>query len=48
MIGVRVFGESSCLGLLGGEETLLLFSELEEPPRCFAMRLGHNTILQLY
>jgi len=48
MIGVRVFGESSRLGLLGGEETLLLLSGLEEPPRCFTMRLGHNTILQLY
>jgi hypothetical protein len=26
---------------------LLLLSELEEPPRCFTVRLGHNTILQL-
>jgi hypothetical protein len=48
VIGVCVFGESRCLGLLGGEEALLLLSELEEPPRCFTVRLGHNTILQLY
>jgi hypothetical protein len=24
-----------------------LLGDLEEPPRRFAMRLGHNTILQL-
>jgi hypothetical protein len=29
MIRVCVFGKASRLGLLGGEETLLLFSELE-------------------
>jgi hypothetical protein len=34
--------------LLGGEETLLLLSEFEEPPRRFTVRLRHNTILQLY
>ena len=34
------------LGLLGSEETLLLLGELEEPPRRFTVRLGHNTILQ--
>ena len=47
MIGVCVFGESGRLGLLRGEETLLLLDELEEPPRRFTVRLGHNTILQL-
>jgi hypothetical protein len=26
---------------------LLLLGDLKEPPRCFAVRLGHNTILQL-
>ncbi len=32
MIGMCVFGESGRLSLLGGEVTLLLFSEVEEPP----------------
>jgi hypothetical protein len=48
VIGVCVFGESGRLGLLGGEEALLLLSDFEEPPRRFTVRLGHNTILQLY
>ena len=47
VIGVRVLGKSGRLGLLGGEEALLLLSKLEEPPRGFTMRLGHDTILQL-
>jgi len=47
MIGVSVLSEAGCLGLLGGEEPLLLFSELEEAPRRFTVRLSHNTILQL-
>jgi len=47
MIGVCVFGESGRLGLLGGEETLLLLSEFKEAPRRFTVRLSHNTILQL-
>ena len=47
VIRVCVFGESGRLGLFGGEETLLLLSKLEEPPRRFTVRLGHNTILQL-
>jgi len=33
MIGVRVFGESGRLSLLGGEETLLLLSKLDEASR---------------
>jgi hypothetical protein len=33
--------------LLRGEESLLLFGDLKKAPRCFPMRLGHNTILQL-
>ena len=48
MIGMCAFGESGRPGLLGGKETLLLFSELEEPPLRFTVRLSHNTILQLY
>src|SRR5882724_13696727 len=47
MIRVRVFSESGRFGLLGGEESLLLLSELEEPPGRLTVRLGHNTILQL-
>ena len=47
VIRMGVFGESGSLGLLRGEEALLLLGDLEEPPRCFAVRLGHNTILQL-
>jgi len=47
VVGMRVLGESSRLGLLRGEESLLLLGELKKPPRCFPMRLGHNTILQL-
>ena len=47
MIRMGVFGESGRLGLLGGEEALLLLGDLEEPPRGFTVRLGHNTILQL-
>src|SRR5216683_1274209 len=37
MIRVCVFGESGRLSLLGSEETLLLLSELEEPPRRFTV-----------
>ena len=48
MIGVRVFSESGRLGLLGCEESLLLLSNIEELPGSFAVRLCHNTILQLY
>jgi hypothetical protein len=48
MIGVGVFGESGRLGLLGGEEALLLLGDLKKSPRRFTVRLGHNTILQLY
>jgi hypothetical protein len=45
MVGMRAFGESGRLGLFGGEEALLLLSDLEEePPRRFPVRLGHNTI----
>ena len=48
VIGVCVLGESGSLSLLRGEEALLLFSNAEEPPGCFTVRLRHNTILQLY
>ena len=47
MIGMRIFGKSGRLGLLRGEEALLLLGEIEEPPRRFSVRLGHSTILQL-
>ncbi len=47
MLGMRVFSESGRLRLFGGEEALLLLGDLEEPPRGFPVRLGHNTILQL-
>ena len=47
VVGMGILGESSRLGLLRGEEALLLLGDLEEPPRRFAVRLGHNTILQL-
>jgi hypothetical protein len=43
-----VLGESSGLGLLCGEEALLLLGDRKEPPRRFAVRLSHNTILQVY
>ena len=46
MIGMGVLCESSSLGLLRREEALLLFGEVEEPTRCFSVRLCHNTILQ--
>lgn len=48
VVGMSILRESSGLGLLRGEETLLLFSNLKKPPRCFPVRLGHNTILQLF
>ncbi len=47
VIRMGVFGEPGSLGLLRGEEALLLLGNLEKPPRRFAVRLGHNTILQL-
>ena len=47
VIGMSILSESGGFGLFGGEETLLLLGNLEEPPRRFSMRLGHNTILQL-
>lgn len=43
-----VLGEASGLGLLRGEEALLLLGDLEKPSRRFTMRLGYNTLLQLY
>jgi hypothetical protein len=47
VVRMGVFGKSGSFGLLRGEEALLLLGDLKEPPRCFAVRLGHNTILQL-
>jgi hypothetical protein len=46
MIRMGVFGESGRLGLLRGEEALLLPSEFKQPIRRFSVRLGDNTILQ--
>jgi hypothetical protein len=48
VIGMGILSESAGFGLFGSEEALLLLDDLEEPPRCFSMRLGHDTILQLY
>jgi hypothetical protein len=42
VVGVRVFGESCCLGLLRGEVALLLFGKIEQPARCFLTRLNHK------
>jgi len=47
VVRMGVFGKSGSFGLLRGEEALLLLGDLKEPPRCFAVRLGHNIILQL-
>jgi hypothetical protein len=47
VVRMGVFGKSSRFGLLRGEEALLLLGNLEKPSRRFAVRLGHNTILQL-
>ena len=47
VLGMSILGESSGFGLFGSEEALLLLGDLEEPPGRFAVRLGHNTILQL-
>ena len=44
---MSILGESSGFSLFGREEALLLLGDLEEPPGRFAVRLGHNTILQL-
>jgi hypothetical protein len=44
---MRIFGESGRLGLLRSEEALLLLGEIEQTPRRFSVRLGHDTILQL-
>jgi hypothetical protein len=48
MIGMSIFGESGCFGLLRSEEPLLLLSEIEEPQRRFSVRLSHDTILQIF
>ena len=48
MIGMSVLGETGSLRLLRGEEALLAFSDLEEPPLSIAvMSEAYNTILQL-
>ena len=47
MVGMRIFCKSGRLGLLRGEEALLLLGEIKEPPRRFSVRLGHCAILQL-
>jgi len=47
VVRMRIFGKSGRLGLLRGEEALLLLGEIEEPPRRLSVRLGHCTILQL-
>jgi hypothetical protein len=47
MVSMRVLGEPGSLGLLRGEEALLLLGYLEKPSRRIAVRLSHDTILQL-
>jgi len=42
VVRMGVFGESASLGLLRGEEALLLLGDLKEPPGCFAVRLSHT------
>ena len=46
VIRMSVLGKTGRLGLLRGEEALLLLSDFEQPSRRFSVRLGHNTILQ--
>ena len=48
MIRMSAFGESGRLGLLRRKEALLLIGEIEEPTRRFSVRVGHDTILQLF
>ena len=43
-----VLGEPGCFGLFRSEKALLLVGDLEESPRRLSMRLGHNTILQIF
>jgi hypothetical protein len=47
VVRMSVFSEPGGPGLLRGEKALLLLGDLKEPPRRFAVRLGHTTILQL-
>ena len=47
VIGVRIFGKASSLGLFGREETLLGFSDLEKLPLGTSMAGSHSTILQI-
>jgi hypothetical protein len=39
---MSILSKCGGFGLLSSEEALLLFRYLEEPPRCFSMRLGHH------
>ena len=47
VVRVGVLGKPGSLGLLRGEEALLLLGNLKKPSRRFAVRLGHSTILHL-
>ena len=47
VIGMSFLRKSGGFGLFSSEEALRLFGDLDEPPRCFSMRLGHYTVLQL-
>jgi hypothetical protein len=44
---MSILSESGGFGLFGSEQALLPLGDLEEPPRCFPVPLGHDTILQL-
>jgi len=47
LIRIAVFGKSGRLGLLGGEEALLVPSEFDEPPPGLAVGSNHDKIRQL-
>lgn len=47
MVRMGVLSESGQFRLLRREEPLLLLSKVEEPLRRFAVRLSHDTILQI-
>ena len=48
MIWMSVFGESGGFGLLGREESLLVFGDIEQPSRRVCVGLSQCIILQLF
>jgi hypothetical protein len=45
---MSVFGESGGFGLLGREESLLVFGDIEQPSRRVCVGLSQCIILQLF